>query len=31
MGKPAKQVLHQRYSQHVLCGRFCDGLELILR
>jgi glycosyltransferase involved in cell wall biosynthesis len=31
MGKIAQQVLHQRYSQELLCGRYCDGLELILR
>lgn len=31
MGRLAQQVLRDRLSQQLLCGRFCDGLELILR
>ncbi|WP_428937894.1 glycosyltransferase family 4 protein [Fontivita pretiosa] len=31
MGRIAQNVLHQQLSQELLCGRFCDGLELILR
>jgi hypothetical protein len=31
MGRLAQQVLNENLSQELLCGRFCDGLELILR
>jgi hypothetical protein len=31
MGQIAQHALHENLSQELLCGRFCDGLELILR
>jgi hypothetical protein len=31
MGRIAQNVLNHTLSQDLLCGRFCDGLELILR
>jgi colanic acid biosynthesis glycosyl transferase WcaI len=31
MGEMAQRVLHESLSQELLCGRFCDGLEAVLR
>jgi hypothetical protein len=30
MGKEAQRVLGETLSQELLCGRLCDGLELVL-
>jgi hypothetical protein len=30
MGREGQQVLHKNLSQDILCGRFCDGMELML-
>jgi glycosyltransferase involved in cell wall biosynthesis len=31
MGRIGQNVLYENLSQDILCGRFCDGLELVLR
>jgi glycosyltransferase involved in cell wall biosynthesis len=31
MGRVGQTVLYENLSQDILCGRFCDGLELVLR
>jgi hypothetical protein len=30
MGLEAQRVLGENLSQELLCGRLCDGLELVL-
>lgn len=30
MGREGQQVLRESLSQEILCGRFCDGMELML-
>jgi len=31
MGATAQQVLSENLSQSILCGRMCDGLELVFQ